>query len=79
MLGFFDGNYQNSIFRFFRQFLILFFKSRDGLMILGEREEDFEGFSWFVFFLLFIIEYIIVFNFFEFKNGSFLLFYGLYM
>ena len=34
---------------------------------LGKREEDLEGFSWFVFFLLFIIEI---------KNGSFLFFYG---
>lgn len=52
---FFGGNYKNSIFRFSRQFLI-FFRSRDDLTILGGRKKDLEGFYWFVFFLLFIIE-----------------------
>ena len=52
---FFGGHYKNLIFRFSRDFLI-FFRSRNGLTILGRREKDLEGFSWFVFFLLFIIE-----------------------
>ena len=63
---FFGGNDKKSIFRFSRSYLF-FFRSRDGLTILKGGEEDLEGFSWFVFFLLFIIEI---------KNGSFLFFYG---
>ena len=56
-----------------------FWRSGDGLTILEEREEGLKGFSWFVIFILFIIEQIIVFNFFEIKNGSFLFFYDLCM
>ena len=53
---FFGGNCKNSTFRFSKEFLMFFFRSRDDLTILKRREEKLEGFSWFVFFLLFIIK-----------------------
>ena len=76
---FFGGNYKNSIFRFSGD--LIFYRSRDGLTILGGGEKKtlkvFLGF-FFLFFFYYGINFFFL-IFLKIKNGSFLFFYGLCM